>query len=73
MYLGQIFENEELGGTVYYIVTEVGSQTKFEKLEDFIIRNYVVQTGDVYRTIRDIIEDEKRYIIRRGKVDAQNY
>ena len=71
--LGTIISNEEPSGTVHYIVTETGVGAKLEKIEDYIIRRYIVQTGDVYRTIGEIIEDEKRYLIRKGVVDVQSY
>jgi hypothetical protein len=71
--LGTIIAKEELSGTVHYVVTETGGRITFEKVEDYIIRNYVVQTGDVYRTIKEIIEDEKRYLIRKGEVDVPRY
>ena len=71
--LGAIIPNEEPSGTVYYVVTETGSKVNLEKIEDYIIRRYVVQTGDVYRTIGEIIEDEKRYLIHKGEVDVPHY
>lgn len=71
--LGTIIANEEPSGTVHYVVTETGSRVSLEKIEDYIIRNYVVQTGDVYRTIKELIEDEKCYLIRKGDVDVPRY
>jgi hypothetical protein len=71
--LGTIIANEETSGTVHYVVTETGRRPRLEKIEDYIIRRYVVQTGDVYRTIGEVIEDEKRYLIRKGEVDVPRY
>ena len=71
--LGAIIPSEEPSGTVHYIVVETGERVVFEKVEDFIIRNRVITTGDVYRTLRDIIEDEKRRIIKKGVIDVQSY
>jgi hypothetical protein len=71
--LGAILANEELCGTVHYVITETGRRPHLEKVEDFIIRNYIVQTGDVYRTIKEVIEDEKRKMIRKGEVDVPRY
>lgn len=68
--LGAVIPNEEPSGTVYYVVIETGERVVFEKVEDFIIRNRVITTGDVYRTLRDIIEDEKQIIIRKGFINV---
>ena len=71
--LGAIISCDEPSGIVHYIVVETGERVVFEKVEDFIIRNRVITTGDVYRTLRDIIEDEKRCIIKKGVLDVQSY
>ena len=71
--LGAIIANEEPSGTVHYVVTETGSRVQLEKIEDYIMQRYIVQTGDVYRTLKEIIEDEKRYLIRKGEVDVPRY
>ena len=70
--LGVVIPNEEPSGTVYYVVTETGTRVSLERVEDFIIHNRVVTTGDVYRTLRDIIEDEKQRIIKKGVIDVQS-
>ena len=68
--LGTIIANEDPTGTIYFIVTKAGTHTVLEKLDDFIMRNRVVQTSDVYRTLREIIEDEKQKIIKKGVADV---
>ena len=73
--LGQIFCSKEATGDVYYIVIETGRRMLFEKVEDYIIRNYVVSdpdTGNFY-TIKNIIEQEKDKIIRNRKVEIDVY
>jgi hypothetical protein len=73
--LGQIFCSKEATGDVYYIVIETGRRMLFEKVEDYITRNYVVSdpdTGNFY-TIKNIIEQEKDKLIRAGKVRLDVY
>ena len=68
---GDIIQGEEASGTVYYVVTEInGRRPILERLEDFIIRNYVVKAGDVYLTLKEIIEDEKQRAIKEGVIDV---
>lgn len=68
--LGTIITNEDSTGLTYFIVTKTGTHTVLEKLEDFIMRNYVIQTSDVYRTLKEIIADEKHKILKRGVADV---
>ena len=68
--LGTIITNEDSTGLTYFIVTKTGTHTVLEKLEDFIMRNYVIQTSDVYRTLKEIIADEKHKILKRGAADV---
>ena len=68
--LWTIITHEDSTGTTYFIVTKTGTHTVLEKLDDFIMRNRVVQTSDVYRTLKEILEDEKREILRKGVIDV---
>ena len=70
MKLGEVISSVGPTGTDYYIVVETGRRPLLEKVEDFIICNRVVTTCDVYRTIKDIIEEEKKVIIRKGIIDV---
>ena len=70
MKLGDIIESCDSTGTNYYIVVEAGQRSLLEKLDDYIIRNRVITTCDVYRTLRDIIAEEKRVIIKKGTIDV---
>ena len=68
MKLGDVIESCGAAGTEYYIVTETGSRPLLEKVEDFIIRNRVITVCDVYRPLKDIIEEEKKSIISKGTI-----
>jgi hypothetical protein len=70
MKLGEVIESCTPTGTDYYIVIETGYRPLLEKIEDFIIRNRVITTCDVYRPLRDIIEEEKKAIIRKGTTNV---
>ena len=70
MKLGDVIESHSVAGTDYYIVIETGYRPLLEKVEDYIIRNRVITVCDVYRPLRDIIEEEKRAIIRKGTIDV---
>ena len=71
--LGDVIESCSAAGTDYYIVTETGRRPLLERLEDYIINRRVITTCDVYRPLSDIIEEEKRAIIRKGTIDVQSY
>ena len=68
--LGTIITNEDYTGLTYFIVTKTGTHTVLEKLDDFILRNYVVQTSDVYTTLKEILEYEKKKILKKGIADV---
>ena len=68
--LGTIITNEDSTGLTYFIVTKTGTHTVLEKLDDFILRNYVVQTSDVYTTFKEILEYEKKKILKKGIADV---
>ena len=68
--LGTIITNEDSTGLTYFIVTKTGTHTVLEKLDDFILRNYVVQTSDVYTTLKEILEFEKKKILKKGIADV---
>lgn len=68
MKLGDVIESRSATGTEYYIVTETGSRPLLEKVEDFIICNRVITVCDIYRPLKDIIEEEKKSIISKGTI-----
>jgi hypothetical protein len=73
--VGQIICSKDISGEEYFVVVETGHRPLLEKLDDFIIRNFVVcepSTGDFY-TLAELIAREKDKIIRNRKVEIDVY
>ena len=68
--LGAIIPSESIKGTDYYIVTETGRRPKFELVEDFIMRTYVVRYDDEFCTLKELINREKQKILSKEYVNV---
>lgn len=73
--VGQIIIDKTAQGEEHYIVIETnGHRPILEKLDEFIMRHYVVrdQNGSCY-TIKELVNREKYKAISRGEWDVPSY
>lgn len=72
--VGQIITDKNIQGEEHYIVIEGGHRPVLEKLDEFIMRHYVVrdQNGSCY-TIKELVNREKYKAISRGEWDVPSY
>ena len=69
--VGTIIASKDPTATEYFVVTGITARRPvLEPLDSFIMRNYVVQTGDIYCTIKELVEDERHKMLQKGVIDV---